>query len=78
MLVLPLFHEETFDIEHPSYPMIEKAIEQQLQIQGHAVYSKSATGLNLDCRINDCRPNARSALIQETRDLDKQTDKSAY
>lgn len=76
MLVLPLFHEETFDIEHPAYPMIEKAIEQQLQIQGHAVYSKSAIGLNLDCRINDCTPNARSALIEKIRDRNKKTDKS--
>ena len=39
VLVLPLFHEETFDIEHPAYPMIEKAIQQQLQNRDHAVYS---------------------------------------
>ena len=76
VLVMPLFYEETFDIEHPAYPMIEKAIEQQLQIQGHAVYSQSALGLNLDCRINDCTPPARSALIEKIRDRNKKTDKS--
>ena len=76
MLVLPLFHEETFDIEHPAYPMIENAIHQELHIREHAVYSKSAIGLNLDCRINDCTPNARTDLIEQIRDLNTRTDKS--
>lgn len=76
VLVLPLYHEATFDIEHPAYRLIENAITQALNNQEHAVYSKDAIGLSLNCKIDDCSPNARSYLIESIRDLNKRRQKA--
>ena len=71
ILVLPLYHEDTLDIDHPGYRGIESAITQGLHNDGHAVYNKDAIGFDLDCTRNDCGASGRSALIDRIRELNR-------